>query len=90
MTLSLADRELIMEYALGEPDLVDRLRLCETRDGELRVGYTLSELDELQGYVAAEANHTKDAALEDRLDALFGKLKAYEDRYEDELSPGVN
>lgn len=90
VALSFADRQLIMDYAFGEPDLVDRLRLSEIRDGELRVGFTLSELDELLGYIAAEANHTKDATLEESLDALFGKLKGYDDRYEDELSPGVN
>lgn len=90
VAISLEERRLLIEQSLADPELVDRLRLSEIRDGELRVGYTLSELEELQGYIAAEANHTSDATFKSKLLALWKKLRAYEDLYEDELSPGVN
>ena len=90
VVISLEDRQLIVEHTFADPDLVDRLLISEIRDGELRVGYTLSELDELQGFIAAELNHTGDAALRWKLDALYQKLQATEDLYENELSPGVN
>lgn len=90
VAISLEERRLLIEQSLADPELVDRLRLSEIRDGELRVGYTLSELEELQGYIAAEANHTSDATFKSKLLALWKKLRAYEDLYENELSPGVN
>lgn len=49
----------------------------------------LSELDEIQGFVAAVANHTDNSVLRRNLNALFQKLREYEDLYEDELSPGA-
>ncbi len=88
MAISFEDRQLIIDHALAGPELVDRPRVSEIRDGELRVGYTLSDLDELQGFIAAEANHTDDSVLRRKLDALYQKLRAYEDLYEHKLSPG--
>lgn len=90
MVISLEERRLFVEHTFADPDLTDRLLISEIRDGELRVGYTLSELDELQEFVAAEFNHTRDAALRGKLDTLYHKLQATEDRYEDELSPSAN
>ena len=38
------------------------------------------------GFVAAEANHTKDRKLERKLYEFWDYLHTFEDRYEDELS----
>ena len=84
--LSLNQRELIVENTFAGSDLTDRLRLAEVRGRSVLLHYTLSEIEELAGFVAAEANHTKDRALEDELDELFEILQAVEDRSEDELS----
>lgn len=45
---------------------------------------SLDDIEELQGYVAAEANHTKNAKLRSRLDRLFDKFKKFLDRYDDQ------
>ena len=90
VAITLEERQLICEHTFADPDLTARLRVSEIRNGELRVSYTLSELDDLQGHIAAAANHADNAALERRLDALYGKIRLYEDQFEDELSPGAD
>ena len=89
VAMSLEERQLVTELTLADPELTDRLRMSEIRDGELQVGYTLSELDELRGFIAAAANHAGNALLERKLDALLEKLSVVEGRYRDELSPGA-
>ncbi len=41
-------------------------------------------LDELGGFVAAEANHTKDKKLRKELDHLFDRIQTTLDSYTDE------
>jgi hypothetical protein len=48
---------------------------------------TLEELDELAGWVAAEANHTKDKKLGKTLDGVFKKIDQLLATYSDEDSP---
>lgn len=50
----------------------------------LRVDLSLDEVEEIQGYVAAEANHTRDAKLRKRLDKLFDKFQKFLDTYDDQ------
>lgn len=49
-----------------------------TRGGKLIVKYSLDELDELLGYIAAEANHAENEKLERDLDRLYDRLEVYE------------
>jgi len=49
----------------------------------LRLDLSLDDIEETQGYVAAEANHTKNAKLRSRLDKLFDKFQKFLDRYND-------
>jgi len=48
------------------------------------VHFTLDELDDLGGYIAAEANHTTDRALEKTLDGVFEKIQSLLGQYTDE------
>lgn len=50
----------------------------------LRLDLSLDDIEEAQGYVAAEANHTPDKKLQKRLDKLFEKLQTFLDRYDDQ------
>jgi hypothetical protein len=53
------ERELILKYVFADPQLTERLRIAP-RPGELpSYRFTLDDLDDLAGYVAAEANHAK-------------------------------
>jgi hypothetical protein len=54
-------------------------------DGKrFRLNLSLDDIEELQGHVAAEANHTRDAKLRNRLDKIFVKLQGFLDRYDDQ------
>jgi hypothetical protein len=50
----------------------------------LRLDLSLDDIEEIQGHVAAEANHTRDAEQRQRLDKLFEKFQKFLDRYDDQ------
>jgi hypothetical protein len=50
----------------------------------LRLDLSLDDIEAIQGYVAAEANHTRDARRRQRLDKLFEKFQEFLDRYDDQ------
>ena len=50
----------------------------------LRLDLSLDDIEEMQGHVAAEANHTRDAKQRQRLDKLFDKFQKFLDRYNDQ------
>jgi hypothetical protein len=84
--LTLEQRTLILDQTFADPELTERLGLAPVAGKKVVVGYTLSDIEELMGFVAAEANHTKDRKLERKLHRLWEYLRTFEDRYEDELS----
>lgn len=63
------------------PDFAKRAVLDGKR---LRVDLSLDDVEEIQGYVAAEANHTHSAHLRKRLDKLFLKFQKFLDTYDDQ------
>ena len=77
------ERDLVIEETFAGPNLTKRLRLASVSGEKLAVGYTLDDLDELVGYVAAAANHTEDEALRDELDALYARLQEEMESYDD-------
>ncbi len=50
----------------------------------LRLDLSLDDIEEIQGHVAAEANHTRDKKRQRRLDELFEKFQKFLDRYDDQ------
>ena len=50
----------------------------------LRPDLSLGDIEEIQGYVAAEANHTRDTKLRRRLDKLFDKFQKLLDASDDQ------
>lgn len=50
----------------------------------LRVDLSLDDIEEIQGYVAAEANHTRNAKLRKRLNKLFLRFQKFLDTYDDQ------
>lgn len=79
-------RDLILKHTLADPDLTAPLEIAPAAGKKIAVGYTLSDIEELMGFIAAEANHTSDRKLETKLDHLWQYLQTFEDQYEDELS----
>jgi len=78
------DRELILKHSLADEELTNRLRVVPP-PGEAPVyRFTLDELDELTGYIAAEANHAKDKKRQQEWDRLYAQLAAVLESYTDE------
>lgn len=83
--VELNDRErgLILNHSLADPELTDRLRVVPTPDEPPMYHFTLDDLDELAGYVAAEANHAKDKKLQKEWDRLYARLADVLESYTD-------
>jgi len=83
ISFSSRERKLLIEHTFADSEYTERLRPVSgsaTWVGE----YTLEDLDDLLGYIAAEANHAEDANLERKLQALYDRLCKIEDSYEEE------
>jgi hypothetical protein len=80
--MSARDRALLLEYTLGDPEYAERLR--PDPSGRGLVGeYTLDDLEDILGYIAAEANHTEDKKLQRELEALYDRLFRTQRSYDD-------
>lgn len=80
---TLRERDLVLEHTFASGELTDRLRVAEVKGRKLVAKYTLDDLDELLGYIAAEANHTLNKKLQKELDALFARLQDEMQSYND-------
>ncbi len=67
-------------------ELMQAIYSSECRDDIVSAGFTLSELEELGGCIAAEANNTKSRQLRKSLDAVFEKIEQLNLKYCDEDS----
>ena len=86
VSLELSDREraLVLEHTFADEELTNCLRVVP-KPGERSVyRFTLADMDELAGFVAAEANHAKDKKLEKELDRLLGRIQDVLDSYADQ------
>ncbi len=88
LELNERERQLILEHTFANDELTNRLRIVP-RKGERPVfRFTLDDLDELGGFVAAEGNHTKDKKLRKELERLFDRIQTTLDSYTHE--PVIN
>lgn len=84
LELNERERELIEHHTFADEELTNRLRVVP-KPGERPVfRFTLDDLDELAGFIAAEANHAKDKKLQKELDQLCDRIQATLDGYTDE------
>jgi hypothetical protein len=74
-------RDLIIKHTFAGNNLTDRLRLLPGPRKRPVYRFTLDDLDELAGYVAAEANHANVKKLEKELRRLFGRIVDVLDSY---------
>ena len=65
------ERELILKHTFAGDELTGRLRIVRKQGESQAVGFTLDDLDELAGYVVAEANHAKNKKLQKELHQLY-------------------
>ncbi len=76
--LTLRERNLIREETFYDPDFAQFALVVSSG---IQVDLSLDDIEDIQGYVAAEANHTEDRNLERELDKLSDKLQAYLDKH---------
>lgn len=74
------ERDLIIDHTFADPDLTKRLQIAEIKGKYLIVKYSSYDLEELIGFIAAEANHTVDRKTGKKLDQLFEKLTCILDK----------
>lgn len=68
------ERDLIIDHTFAGPDLTKKLQIAEIKGKYLIAKYSTYDLEELIGYIAAEANHTPDKQVRKQLDRLFERL----------------
>jgi hypothetical protein len=79
--LSIDDRDLILQHVtLCYPGLKEKIQKKRSRNGMISLDVNKSELSDLIGCVAREANHTSNRKLERELDPLFEYLESVEYR----------
>ena len=80
--LTARERELILEHGFADDELLAPVQeLPEV--GRHAAKYTLYDIEELQGFVAAKANHTNDRRLATELGALHDHLQRELEKYDD-------
>ena len=79
--LTLRERDLIRDKTFCDPDFA---RFAVVDGKVIKVKLSLDDIEEIQGYVAAEANHTENKKFQKELDRLFNKLQVYLDTYDDQ------
>ena len=81
VTLTTAEKELIAQETFADEAYVKRLK--RTPNGRWQGGFTLDDLDDLTGFIAASANHANDKKLGKKLDALWDRLTKVMNSYDD-------
>jgi len=84
LSLSKAERQLVLDQTFAPKALADRLRLAMAEQTEFH--FTLAELEELHGYVAAAANHADSSKLQKQLDRILLKIDRLMETYTDQDS----
>jgi len=78
------ERELILQHTFAGDELTARLRIVRQSEEPATYAFNLDDLDELAGYVAAEANHAKDKKMQKQLQALYDRIATLLESYTDE------
>lgn len=84
LELTKRERDLIVKHTFAGSNLTDRLRIVPSPGRRPFYRFTLDDLDELAGYVAAEANHAMVKKLQKELRQLYGRIAHLLESYTDE------
>jgi hypothetical protein len=79
--LTLRERDFIQEETFCDPGFA---KCAVAESTGIRVELSLDEIEDIQGYVAAAANHTKNSKRRKELDRLFDKFQVFLDTYDDQ------
>ena len=90
LTLNHREHELILEHTFADDELTAPLRIVPISRKAPVYSFTLDDLEELMGWVAAEANHATDKKLQKELDRLFARIETVLESYTDESGGPTN
>ena len=79
--LTTRERDLIRDHTFFDQDIES---LCVANGKGVRLEMSLDDIEYLQGFVAAEANHCDSRKLEKELDSLSDKLQLFLDSCEEQ------
>ena len=82
--LTRRDRDLILQHTFIDGEVEARIRVARAKETGIIVDLSPDDLEELLGYVAAEANHSDQPSLQRRLYALYDRLAALETKHVDQ------
>ena len=77
---ALQERDLIINHTFADPYLTDRIKIAEVKGKNVVAKYSIEDIGELIGFIAAESNHTEDKKLQKKLDKLFIRLNTILDK----------
>lgn len=77
--LTIKERDLIINKTMADSALIKKLKIVDIKEKYIKVSFSLEEIDEIAGFIAAEANHIKDKKLQNQLDKLYEKLAKIEE-----------
>ena len=85
LTLSKREQQLLLDDVLClPPEFENRIRLAIVAKNGLSVRFTLDDLDELGGCVAAAANHAETVKRQKELYRIFSRIQELLETYTDE------
>jgi hypothetical protein len=83
ISFTFAERDLIFKETFAGGEIMQKLKIAINEGNKIKVQYTLDDLEELIGYIAAAANHSEKKSLQNKLDKLIEKLQKRLDSYEE-------
>ena len=83
LELNQRERDLILAHTFAGESITNRLRVIPQSGQRPVFHFTLDELNELVGDVAAEANHAKNKVLQEQLHQLCDRIEGVLSRYTD-------
>jgi len=81
VALTFHERDIIRDETFCDPNFA---RVAAIEGKGITVALSLDEIDEMQGYIAAAANHSENRKLQKELDRLFEKFQVLLDAYDDQ------
>ena len=83
LRLSEEQIQLIREHTFADSELLNAFNIAEVVSKTKRQAmYTLYDLEDLEGHVAAAANHCEDRKLQGKLDTIFLTIQRVQDKYD--------
>lgn len=73
---------LIREHTFAEKALLKCLSLSEVSGKKRKVQFTLHDLEDFEGHVAAIANHCDDRKLQSKLDKICEEIQKVQNKYD--------